>query len=157
MTIPFGIDGPLPRHIAIAMDGNGRWAQQRGKQRTHGHRIGVDVARETILFCHAIGLEVLTLYAFSMENWGRDPYEIEVILEELLPLALSDNCKEFNRLGIRLEVLGEVGRLSDHTQRVIHEVKKGHPKQRTIDCKYRRQLFRTPGNLESYSSDRARP
>jgi undecaprenyl diphosphate synthase len=117
------ISGKLPRHIAIAMDGNGRWAQLRDQPRTDGHRVGVQVAREIILFSHKIGIEVLTLYAFSMENWGRDSYEVATILDELLPLALSANCEEFNRLGIRLEFLGEQELLSERTQRVIDEVK----------------------------------
>jgi undecaprenyl diphosphate synthase len=117
------ISGKLPRHIAIAMDGNGRWATLRGQPRTDGHRVGVQVAREIILFSHKIGIEVLTLYAFSMENWGRDSHEVSTILDELLPLALSANCEEFNRLGIRLEFLGEQELLSERTQRVIDEVK----------------------------------
>src|SRR5690242_10406350 len=117
------ISGELPRHIAIAMDGNGRWAKLRGQPRTDGHRVGVQVAREIILFSHKIGIEVLTLYAFSMENWGRDSHEVTTILDELLPLALSANCEEFNGLGIRLEFLGEQELLSERTQHVIDEVK----------------------------------
>ncbi len=113
---------PLPRHIAIAMDGNGRWAQQRNLPRTAGHRMGVEAAREIILSSRAIGLEVLTLYTFSMENWGRDEREVAVILDELLPQALSENCQEFNRLGIRLEILGEKELLSEQTQHVIRDV-----------------------------------
>ncbi len=123
MSTPDCISGVLPRHIAIAMDGNGRWARQRNQPRSAGHRIGARVAREIILFSREIGLEVLTLYAFSMENWGRDAREVAVILDELLPLALSENCEEFNRLGIRLEILGETELLSEQTQRVIGEVK----------------------------------
>jgi undecaprenyl diphosphate synthase len=123
MSDPILISGELPRHIAIAMDGNGRWAQLRDKPRTAGHRAGVEVAREIILFSHEIGIEVLTLYAFSMENWGRDSHEVATILDDLLPLALSANCEEFNRLGIRLEFLGEAELLSERTQRVIDEVK----------------------------------
>src|SRR5690349_6866320 len=117
------INGELPRHIAIAMDGNGRWAKLRGRPRTDGHRVGVQAAREIILFSYKLGIEVLTLYAFSMENWGRDSHEVATILDELLPLALSNNCEEFNRLGIRLEFLGEAELLSERTQRVIDEVK----------------------------------
>lgn len=123
MSEPKLISGVLPRHIAIAMDGNGRWAQQRHQPRTAGHRMGVEVARNIILYSRTIGLEVLTLYAFSMENWGRDPGEVAVILDELLPQALFDNCEEFNRLGIRLEVLGEKELLSERTQRVIDQVR----------------------------------
>jgi undecaprenyl diphosphate synthase len=123
LSDPNFISDVLPRHIAIAMDGNGRWAQQRRQPRTAGHRIGADVAREIILFSRAIGIEVLTLYAFSMENWGRDSREVAVILDELLPLALSDNYEEFNRLGIRIEVLGEEELLSERTQRVIDVVR----------------------------------
>ncbi len=116
------ISGRLPRHVAIAMDGNGRWAQQRNQPRTAGHRMGVETARDIILFSHAIGLEILTLYTFSMENWGRDAREVAVILDELLPRALSENCDQFNRLGIRLEILGEKELLSEQTQRVIRDV-----------------------------------
>jgi undecaprenyl diphosphate synthase len=122
MNAPFQISGVLPRHIAIAMDGNGRWAQQRNLPRTAGHRVGVETARDIILFSRAIGIEVLTLYTFSMENWGRDSREVAVILDELLPQALSENCDDFNRLGIRLEILGEKELLSERTQHVIYEV-----------------------------------
>ena len=122
MSDPINISGLLPRHIAIAMDGNGRWAQQRNQSRTAGHRMGVEAARDIILFSRAIGIEVLTLYTFSMENWGRDAREVAVILDELLPQALSENCDDFNRLGIRLEILGEKELLSERTQRVIYEV-----------------------------------
>jgi undecaprenyl diphosphate synthase len=115
--------GLLPCHVAIAMDGNGRWAQQRDQPRTAGHRKGVGVAHDIILFSRSLGIEVLTLYAFSMENWGRDSHEVEVILDELLPLALSSNLEEFNGLGIRLEFLGEQELLSEQTQRVINQVR----------------------------------
>src|SRR5512142_3043748 len=94
--------GALPRHIAIAMDGNGRWATQRDQPRTAGHRKGLETAREVILYSRALGIEVLTLYAFSMENWGRDTQEVSTILDNLLPFALSSNLDEFNRQGIRL-------------------------------------------------------
>jgi len=119
-TAPSG--GALPRHIVIAMDGNGRWAQQRNKPRVHGHRVGVNVARDIILCACKIGIEVLTLFAFSMENWGRDSREVAVILDELLPKALIDNIVEFNQLGIRLQVLGQKELLSKQTQLVIDEV-----------------------------------
>jgi undecaprenyl diphosphate synthase len=123
MNAPDLISGELPRHIAIAMDGNGRWAQQRSQPRTDGHRVGVEVAREIILFCRAIGIKVLTLYTFSTENMGRDSHEVAVILDELLPLALSYTCEEFNQAGIRVEILGEKDRLSEQTRRVIDEVR----------------------------------
>jgi undecaprenyl diphosphate synthase len=123
MSKPNPISGELPRHIAIAMDGNGRWARQRGQPRTAGHRKGVETAREIILYSRALGIEVLTLYAFSMENWGRDSGEVSTILDELLPLALSSNLDEFNRQGIRLEFLGEKELLSQKTQRIIDEIK----------------------------------
>src|SRR5271169_5825329 len=82
----------LPRHVVIAMDGNGRWAQRRNRARSVGHRAGAKVAFDIILAARQMGVEVLTLYAFSMENWGRDPREVAVILDELLPAALSDNA-----------------------------------------------------------------
>ena len=112
----------LPRHVVIAMDGNGRWAERRNQARSVGHRSGAKVAFDIILAARQMGVEVLTLYAFSMENWGRDPREVAVILDELLPAALSDNADEFNRLDIRIEVLGEKNLLSERTERVINEV-----------------------------------
>lgn len=112
----------LPRHVVIAMDGNGRWAQRRNRARSVGHRAGAKVAFDVILAARQMGVEVLTLYAFSMENWGRDPREVAVILDELLPAALSDNADEFNRLDIRIEVLGEKNLLSERTEQVINKV-----------------------------------
>jgi len=119
---PCLLSGVLPRHIAIAMDGNGRWAQQRNLPRTAGHRMGAQVAREIVLFSRSIGIEVLPLFAFSMENWGRNSHEVGIILDEILPQTLSENYEDLNRLGIRLEVLGEKELLSGRTQHVIEDV-----------------------------------
>lgn len=124
MSEPDPITDELPRHIAIAMDGNGRWANQRGQPRTAGHRKGVETAREIILYSRQLGIAVLTLYAFSMENWGRDTQEVSTILDELLALALSSHLDEFNRQGIRLEFLGEQELLSQSTRQIVDEVKK---------------------------------
>lgn len=124
MSEPNLITGALPRHIAIAMDGNGRWARQRGQPRTAGHCRGMETAREIILYSRALGIEALTLYAFSMENWGRDTQEVSTILDKLLPFALSSNLNEFNCQGIRLEFLGEKELLSQGTQQIVDEVKK---------------------------------
>ncbi|MDE6038935.1 MAG: undecaprenyl diphosphate synthase family protein, partial [Paramuribaculum sp.] len=71
----------LPRHIAITMDGNGRWAKQRGDRRSNGHIAGVDTVRSTIEAAGELGIEFLTLYTFSTENWNRPREEVEMLLE----------------------------------------------------------------------------
>ena len=71
----------LPRHLAVIMDGNGRWAKQRHKARASGHRAGVGAARRIVRACSAHGVEVLTLFAFSQENWQRPPLEVRLLME----------------------------------------------------------------------------
>ncbi len=112
-----------PRHIAIIMDGNGRWAQQHGQRRTEGHRRGAVVARDTMLACSAMGLEALTLYSFSTENWKRPTEEIEFLmalgaayLESETELIFQNNIR-FRHVGHRdrlsAEVLGKLDRLAE--------------------------------------------
>ncbi len=95
-----------PQHVAIIMDGNGRWAQARGRPRGFGHRAGGKAARRIIEHASDIGLPALTLYAFSSENWQRPASEVSLLMELLLS-TLRKEMKEFHRRGARLRFIGE--------------------------------------------------
>lgn len=99
--------GRLPRHIAIVMDGNGRWAQQRGKPRSFGHRAGQKAVRATVEFCLREGIESLTLFAFSSENWRRPETEISALMELFLR-ALDREVKSLHKNNVRLRFIGDV-------------------------------------------------
>ncbi|MCU1262420.1 MAG: Undecaprenyl pyrophosphate synthetase [Bryobacterales bacterium] len=100
----------VPAHIAIIMDGNGRWANRRGLPRIAGHRAGVASVRETVETCAQIGVGVLTLYAFSVENWKRPRAEVEM-LWRLLRLYLRKELDNLQRNNIRLEAVGRLNEL----------------------------------------------
>ncbi len=95
----------VPRHVAIIMDGNGRWAQLRGLSRLEGHRAGREALRRTLQAARECGVEVLTLYAFSTENWRRPPYEVQGLMDLLLE-TLEVEAPELERNGVRLRVSG---------------------------------------------------
>jgi len=101
---------PVPRHIAIIMDGNGRWAQARGLPRIAGHRHGAEAARRAVTAAAELGVPYLTLFGFSSENWGRPSGEIHDLMG-LLRHYLRDEIAELHRNGVRLRVIGELGRL----------------------------------------------
>ncbi|HIG78690.1 MAG TPA: di-trans,poly-cis-decaprenylcistransferase, partial [Cycloclasticus sp.] len=111
----------MPRHIAIIMDGNGRWAQQRYKPRAFGHKAGVDALRATIESCSSLGVEVLTVFAFSSENWSRPTKEVEVLMS-LFMLTLKSQAKRLHKNNIRLKVIGDRARFSPSLQSKILEV-----------------------------------
>jgi len=96
----------VPRHVAVIMDGNGRWAQQQGKLRVDGHKSGVSAVRETAEAAAAIGVKYLTLYAFSTENWNRPKEEVNALME-LLVHTISNERKTLNENNIRLETIGD--------------------------------------------------
>ncbi len=96
----------LPRHIAIIMDGNGRWARRRKLPRTAGHQAGIAAVRKTVEHCAKRGIEVLTLFAFSSENWRRPPEEIAVLMR-LFQLTLEREAKKLHENGIRLQIIGD--------------------------------------------------
>ncbi|MCC6746856.1 MAG: di-trans,poly-cis-decaprenylcistransferase [Deltaproteobacteria bacterium] len=102
--------GPLPRHVAIIMDGNGRWAQARGLPRLEGHREGARSVREVVRAARRIGLEALTLYAFSEQNWDRPADEVTALME-LLHQYVHEERQEIMENGIRLVAIGETDRL----------------------------------------------
>ena len=112
--------GRLPRHIAIIMDGNGRWAKKRGLPRTAGHKVGAEVFRDIATYCQELGIDYLTIYAFSTENWKRPKDEVDVLMS-LLEQYLQEAIDTMERDNIRLKVLGDVAGLSPKLQRMIDE------------------------------------
>jgi undecaprenyl diphosphate synthase len=100
----------IPLHVAIIMDGNGRWAKKRGFMRTLGHEKGVDAVRETVEAATELGIKYLTLYAFSTENWSRPKYEIDALMK-LLVKSVNKERKTFMDNNIRLMAIGDLGNL----------------------------------------------
>lgn len=103
----------VPNHVAVIMDGNGRWAQQQGRLRVDGHKSGVSAVRETVEAAAAIGVKYLTLYAFSTENWNRPIEEVNALME-LLVHTISVERKTLNENNIRLETIGDWNSLPEH-------------------------------------------
>ncbi len=112
--------GRLPRHIAIIMDGNGRWAKKRGLPRTAGHKVGAEVFRDIATYCQGLGLEYLTIYAFSTENWKRPKDEVDTLMS-LLEQYLQEAIDTMERDHIRLKILGDTTALSPKLQQMIAE------------------------------------
>lgn len=110
----------LPRHIAIIMDGNGRWAKEQGQDRLFGHYHGVESVRNIVEGCAELGIEYLTLYAFSTENWDRPQYEV-VGLMELLVTTIRNEVESLNKNNIRLHVIGDLAMLPDYARRELNE------------------------------------
>jgi len=108
MDLPVGTNSEsrLPRHIAIIMDGNGRWAKQRFLPRTAGHRAGVGAVRKAVEHCLAKGINALTLFAFSSENWRRPPQEVSLLME-LFVASLERETRKLHESGVRLRVIGD--------------------------------------------------
>jgi len=96
----------LPQHVAIIMDGNGRWAKNRGKLRMSGHKAGAKAVRKTVRFAAKHHLKALTLYAFSSENWSRPAQEVTALME-LFIWALESEVKSINKNNVRLRVIGD--------------------------------------------------
>lgn len=113
-------DPTLPRHVACIMDGNGRWARARGKSRVSGHREGVASVREITEACAEIGIEYLTLYTFSTENWQRPRAEVSALME-LLVRTLRGEADRLHRNGIRLRAIGDLSRLPPRAAREFEE------------------------------------
>ena len=102
----------IPHHIAIVMDGNGRWATKRYLPRVAGHKKGVDALRACLRHCGERGVKVLTVFAFSSENWNRPPEEVSGLME-LLALALGREVPDLNAEGVRIRFVGDRSALSD--------------------------------------------
>lgn len=110
----------LPRHIAVIMDGNGRWAKEHGKPRVFGHRNGVKSVREVTEAAAEIGIEWLTLYAFSTENWNRPVMEVGALMD-LLVSTIREELATMNKNNIRLEAIGDIDKLPPKTRRALLE------------------------------------
>lgn len=110
----------LPKHIAIIMDGNGRWAKERGQDRIYGHHEGVLSVREVVNVAGEIGIEYLTLYAFSTENWNRPKEEVDALME-LLVATIRKEVDELNKKNVRLHVIGDFAALPEICQKEMQE------------------------------------
>src|ERR1700745_2274942 len=108
----------LPRHIAIIMDGNGRWAAQRGQPRIAGHKAGVDAVRAAVDTGARLGLNALTLYAFSTENWKRPRYEVDALMR-MLRRYLRLELDEIDTQNIKLQTIGRIGALNENVREEI--------------------------------------
>lgn len=111
----------LPKHIAFIMDGNGRWAKCRGKVRTYGHKQGVEAVEKVIKHSQKLGLEIISFYAFSTENWKRPKEEVDYIFE-LLRDYLKDHKDDFANNNIKLRVVGDITKLPEDLQKSILDV-----------------------------------
>jgi len=114
--------GNIPKHVAVIMDGNGRWARSRGLPRHAGHREGMKAVREALEGSIDVGIEVLTLFAFSTENWSRPPREISALMGLLELYAKKEKADLINQ-GVQVHVLGELDRLSGRTRRAVNGIK----------------------------------
>jgi undecaprenyl diphosphate synthase len=112
-------ESAIPRHIAIIMDGNGRWAEQRGLPRRDGHRAGAESVRECVEACGNLGVEFLTLYAFSSENWKRPRPEVNALMS-LLEAFLREKTDEICQNNVRLQAIGRLDLLPPNCQKLLH-------------------------------------
>lgn len=115
--VPAG-DGPVPRHVAVIMDGNGRWACEKGLPRQEGHRAGMKAVREAVEGAVEAGVEILTLFAFSTENWQRPADEIAALMT-LLQLYAERECSELGERGVEVRVLGDRSRLTGGAREAV--------------------------------------
>lgn len=111
--------GAVPRHIAIIMDGNNRWAKREGLRGVEGHKQGAKAVRETVENCARLGVEVLTVYAFSSENWRRPEDEVNALMNLFLE-ALADEVPDLHKNGIRLRFIGDLSAFSVELQRKMN-------------------------------------
>jgi undecaprenyl diphosphate synthase len=110
----------LPRHVAVIMDGNGRWARQRSLPRVEGHRAGAESARVIIRTAGEVGIKYLTLYAFSVENWNRPKDEVDALMKYLVHYLKTETA-ELNKNNVHLEVIGQIYRLPENVQEQLRK------------------------------------
>ncbi|OTQ32281.1 (2E,6E)-farnesyl- diphosphate-specific ditrans,polycis-undecaprenyl-diphosphate synthase [Gilliamella apicola] len=108
----------IPHHVAIIMDGNGRWAQQRKQLRAVGHRAGLKAVRKIVNYASTLGIKVLTLYAFSSENWKRPANEVSALIS-LFIYALNREMKSLHKNNVRLNIIGNISQFNDDLQNMI--------------------------------------
>jgi undecaprenyl diphosphate synthase len=105
----------IPRHIGVIMDGNGRWAKKRGLPRFMGHRAGTDATREIVRASAELGIQYLTIYVFSAENWGRPPKEVQLLMELLVEMVRKE-VNELHKNNVRLLTIGDISKLPQNTR-----------------------------------------
>ncbi len=110
----------VPRHIGIIMDGNGRWARQRGLLRTAGHRAGVDALRNIVRACGELGISYLTIYTFSTENWARPKTEVSMLMSLLVEMTLRE-LRNLDENNVKLQAIGNLEQLPEKTRKVLLE------------------------------------
>ena len=110
----------VPKHVAIIMDGNGRWAQKKGSARIVGHKAGVETVRSVIQTCVEKGIEVVTLFAFSSENWRRPEKEVSLLMSLFL-MALQREVKKLHKNGVKLNIVGDVSAFDSKIQKQIQK------------------------------------
>jgi undecaprenyl diphosphate synthase len=115
------VHGVVPAHVAIIMDGNGRWASQRSLPRPLGHAAGMQAVREVVEGCLEAGVEVLTLFAFSQENWQRPPEEIDALMG-LLREYIDQEAEELRGKGVSVQVLGDLERLAPSARTAVDRI-----------------------------------
>jgi len=113
-------NGEIPEHIAIIMDGNGRWAKSKGSIRLHGHKVGVDSVRDITEACAQLGVQYLTLYAFSTENWGRPSAEVRGLMR-ILVSSLRKEAENLHKNNIQLVTIGQMDRFPQDCQKQLQE------------------------------------
>ena len=135
----------LPAHVAVIMDGNGRWAAQRHLPRVEGHRAGIEAVRDTVETAARLGIRVLTLYAFSVENWKRPASEVSTLML-LLKRYLRSELNSLLRNDIRFQVIGRMEELAPDIQQELNAGDRTHGAQPRNAVQYRPQLRRTCGD-----------
>ena len=114
---------PIPQHVAIIMDGNGRWAKQRGKERTEGHIAGVETIRTTLRAAMRHGVRYVTFYAFSTENWGRPEAEVNALMELLCKSVISET-PDLKKQGVQVRTIGDRSRFSEKVQFYLNQIER---------------------------------
>ena len=122
----------IPNHVAIVMDGNGRWAQERGELRVQGHKQGVEAVRRTIKYCGEHGISVLTLFAFSSENWQRPKTEVQA-LRKLLFTSLTKEAQSLKENNVRLRVIGDLTPFGAEMEGLIERTEKLTSKNQALE------------------------
>ena len=129
----------IPNHIAIIMDGNGRWANKKGESRDYGHKAGRKSVKKTVEACTELGVKNLTLFAFSTENWNRPKLEIDLLMKLLL-LSLNQELKNLNKNNIRFKTIGNLDKLpkkvSSYLNKVTKETKNNNRMTLTLALSY---------------------
>ncbi|HEX2093665.1 MAG TPA: isoprenyl transferase [Longimicrobiaceae bacterium] len=115
------LHGHIPRHVAVIMDGNGRWARERGRPREFGHRAGMAAVREAVEGATGAGVEILTLFAFSQENWHRPRGEVSALMS-LLELYVRREQRELREKGVEVHAIGDLDQLGPRTRRALEGI-----------------------------------